>query len=152
VVAALENVEVTPTTHDDVRAIRLEHGKPRCGEEITSRYLGPETGLAQAIARSKGCYLGQEVVERIRSRRLLGRVLMPVSVAATGAIRMGEKVLAGQKRVGAVASAVFSPHWGQVVGFTYLQTEFLNGEQELVSESSRAVVSIRIELASEEEI
>jgi len=152
VFAALENVELALATHDDVRAIRLEHGKPRWGEEITPRYLGPETGLAQAIARSKGCYLGQEVVERIRSRRLLGRVLVPVSVATTEAVRMGEKVLAGQKRVGVVASAVFSPHLGQVVGFAYLQTEFLNGGHELVCESSRAVVSIRIELASEVEI
>lgn len=140
-IAALEKAGVTPATDDDARVVRLEHAKPRWGEEITSKYLGPETGLTEAIAKSKGCYLGQEVVERVRSRGLLGRVLAPIRVAAT-AIPAGEKVVAGERRVGEVVSAALSPRLGEVVGLAYIQTGFLGGEHGLVCESSHAVVNI----------
>ncbi len=150
VVAALATAEVVPATDDDARIVRLEHAQPRWGEEITSRYLGPEIGLDTAIARSKGCYLGQEVVERVHSRGLLGRLLVPVRVATTAVITAGEKVFAGQRRVGEVVSAAFSPRFGQVVGLAYVQTRFLDGQHELICESSRAVVDIRPEFAAEE--
>jgi aminomethyltransferase len=140
--------EVVPATDDDAKIVRLEHAQPRWGEEITSRYLGPEIGLDEAIARSKGCYLGQEVVERVRSRGLLGRLLVPVRIATTVVISAGEQVMAGQRRVGEVVSAGFSPRFGQVVGSAYIQTGFLDGQHELVCESSRAVVEIQPRFAN----
>lgn len=146
----LEMAGAMPATDDDARIVRLEHGKPRWGEEITSRYLGPEIGLAGSISESKGCYLGQEVVERIRSRRLLARILVPVRISTTAVIRAGEKIVAGQRRVGEVVSAAFSPRFGQVVGLAYVQTGFTDDQHELVCESSHAVVNIQTEYTSEE--
>jgi len=148
-ITQLEMAGVMPATDDDARIVRLEHGKPRWGEEITSRYLGPEIGLTGAISKSKGCYLGQEVVERIRSRRLLGRILVPVRVATTAVIKSGEKIFAGQHRVGEVVSAAFSPRFGQVVGLAYVQTGFPDDQHELVCKSSHAVVNIQAEYTSE---
>ena len=48
--------------HFDV--VRLEHGKPRYGEDISERYLAQEANQAEALHFHKGCYLGQEIVER----------------------------------------------------------------------------------------
>lgn len=146
--ALLEMAEVMPATDDDARIVRLEQALPRWGEEITSRYLGPEIGLAEAIARSKGCYLGQEVVERVHARGLLGRLLVPIRIAATASVTSGEKLFAGQRRVGEVVSGAFSPRFRQVVGLAYVQTGFLDGQHELVCESSRAVVEIQPRFAS----
>jgi aminomethyltransferase len=74
-IAALEAAGVSEATPDDARVVRIEHGRPRYGEEITERYLVQETAQLQAVHFSKGCYLGQEIVERVRSRAQIHRVL-----------------------------------------------------------------------------
>ena len=57
----------------DLLAVRLEHGRPRYGDDITERYIAHETGQMHALNFQKGCYLGQEIVERVRSRGLVNR-------------------------------------------------------------------------------
>jgi folate-binding protein YgfZ len=47
---------------------RVLHGIPHYGQDIRDRDLPQETGQTQALHFSKGCYIGQEIVERIRSR------------------------------------------------------------------------------------
>ncbi len=58
--------------------VRLEHGKPRYSEDISERFLAQEANQPHALHFSKGCYLGQEIVERVRSRGQIHRVLMPL--------------------------------------------------------------------------
>jgi len=62
-------------TEGDLHALRVEHFRPRYGEDITEKTLPQETGLPQALHFQKGCYLGQEIVERIRSQGQVHRVL-----------------------------------------------------------------------------
>jgi len=52
---------------DAARVVRLEHFKPRYGEDILATTLTQETQQMHAVNFSKGCYIGQEVVERVRS-------------------------------------------------------------------------------------
>ncbi len=47
---------------------RILHGIPQYGQDIRDRDLPQETGQTQALNFNKGCYIGQEIVERIRSR------------------------------------------------------------------------------------
>jgi aminomethyltransferase len=47
---------------------RILHGIPRYGQDIRERDLPQETEQSQALNFTKGCYVGQEIVERIRSR------------------------------------------------------------------------------------
>lgn len=95
---------IPPATPEEARCIRIENGKPRFGEEITSRFIGPEINLPGVIATGKGCYLGQEVVERVRSRNLLTRVLTPVTMPADANIAAGAKLFAGDRRAGELLS------------------------------------------------
>jgi folate-binding protein YgfZ len=53
---------------DALEQLRLLEGTPRYGVDIRERELPQETGLTRALHFAKGCYLGQEIVERIRSR------------------------------------------------------------------------------------
>ena len=55
--------------------LRVEAGVPRYGVDLTEDNLLLEIGLDQAVSFTKGCYLGQEVVERIRSRGHVNRKL-----------------------------------------------------------------------------
>ena len=71
---------IPAATADEARTVRIEHGRPRYGEEITERYLVQETAQMQAINFTKGCYLGQEIVERVRSRAQIHRVLSRLEI------------------------------------------------------------------------
>ncbi len=57
-----------PCGAEAVQALRVLRGVPRYGVDITDKSLAQETGQMRALNFNKGCYLGQEIVERIRSR------------------------------------------------------------------------------------
>ena len=56
-----------------VEALRVLEGRPRYGADIHDKSLAQETGQMRALNFNKGCYLGQEIVERIRSRATVHR-------------------------------------------------------------------------------
>lgn len=99
-------------TPEDVRIVRLEHGKPRYGDEITAATLPQETNLPQALHFQKGCYLGQEIVERIRSRGHVNKILAPFRSPTQ--VAKGDPVPEGE-----VVSAAFSPALQQTVGLVW---------------------------------
>ena len=94
---------------DDATVVRIENGRPRYGEEITERYLVQETGQLQAVHFSKGCYLGQEIVERVRSRAQIHRVLRRIEIDSSEVPPAGTKLKFGDADAAEIASAVFSP-------------------------------------------
>ncbi len=64
-----------PCGIDAVEALRVLSGVPRYGADIHDKSLAQETGQTRALNFYKGCYLGQEIVERIRSRATVHRAL-----------------------------------------------------------------------------
>jgi aminomethyltransferase len=110
----------------DVLAVRLENGRPRYGDDITERYIAHETGQMQALHFQKGCYLGQEIVERVRSRGLVNRQLTPLSISGTTIPASGDKIFDGEKAVGEVTSAAWSPSGNSVRALAYLRLEARN--------------------------
>jgi folate-binding protein YgfZ len=63
-----------------LEALRVLEGTPRYGVDILEKHLPQETGLSHALNFNKGCYLGQEIVERIRSRATVHRTLRQFSL------------------------------------------------------------------------
>jgi tRNA-modifying protein YgfZ len=120
-IAALNIPEATP---EQARAVRLEQGKPRYGEEITERYLVQETAQLNAVSFVKGCYLGQEIVERVRSRAQIHRVLRRLSIDGTEPPPAGTKLKSGDADFAEIASAVYSPALGKVAALAYVRTQF----------------------------
>ena len=66
--AELTSHDATACTAAALDLVRICEGTPLFGTDIRDRDLPQETGAARALHFSKGCYLGQEIVERIRSR------------------------------------------------------------------------------------
>lgn len=84
-------------------AERIEKGIPRWGAEITEGMLPPEAGLdATDISYNKGCYIGQEVISRIKSAGKLNRRLTKFVFDGEG--KTGEITNAGGKVCGEVTS------------------------------------------------
>ena len=111
-------------TAEDLRTVRIESGRPRYGEEVTERYLVQETDQLRAVHFSKGCYLGQEIVERVRSRAQIHRVLRRLEMDAPEPPAAGTKIKAGDADAAEIASAVYSPALQKVVALAYVRTAF----------------------------
>lgn len=137
----VNQMDLPQATADVARLVRLEHGRPRYGEEISERYLVQETAQLQAVSFNKGCYLGQEIVERVRSRAQIHRVLRPLQIASQESPAAGTKLTSGENAAGEIASAAFSPGLGKVVALAYIKVQFAEPGTELVVGASTAWVN-----------
>lgn len=108
---------------EDARLVRMENGIPRYGDDISERYLVQETQQTHAVHSNKGCYLGQEIVERVRSRGQVHRFLMPVRIHSQIPPAPGTKLLLDGQAAGEITSAALSPALGEVVAFAYIRSE-----------------------------
>ena len=122
-IARLSAAEVPNASAEEARTVRLENGAPRYGEEISERYLVQETHAMHAVHTNKGCYLGQEIVERVRSRGQVHRVLMPIRIKGTQAPVPGTRLTVEGKAVAEISSAVYSPALGEVAALAYVRTD-----------------------------
>jgi len=123
VVEQLESADVVAADREAARAVRLELGKPRYAEDVSDKYLPQETQLLHAVHFNKGCYLGQEIVERIRSQGRVHRLLMRLQMDAAQPPTPGTKITAGDQEVGEITSSAFSPAISKVVGLGYLRRD-----------------------------
>ena len=119
--AAHGAVRVSPEV---LEAGRIEAGLPRWGAELDETVLPNEAWLERtAISYSKGCYLGQETVARLKTyghvNRHLVALLLPVGSGASA----GDAVRAGDETVGRVTSAVDSALRGHRVALAFVKRE-----------------------------
>lgn len=85
---AILETGATPVGAEALEILRIVEGIPAYGIDIQSRDLAQETGQDRALNFTKGCYLGQEIVERIRSRGQVHRHLRSVELLSDGAFEL----------------------------------------------------------------
>ena len=116
----LESAGARRAFPEDARLVRIENGKPRYGEDIDDKSLPQETGQMQAISYVKGCYLGQEIVERIRARGHVNRTLELIELPGAEPVERGALLEIGGKHA-QVTSSVYSPHLGKAIALAYVR-------------------------------
>jgi folate-binding protein YgfZ len=94
--------------------LRIEGGVPWLGRDLDESVLPDEAGLEHAVSTTKGCYTGQEVVARMRSRGRISHRLVGLRGAATEPLPVGAEVLTDGRRIGEVTSATLSPTAGPI--------------------------------------
>ena len=105
---------------------RVEAGLPRYGQDMDDQNLAPEAGIeSRAISYTKGCYIGQEVISRLRSIGQLTRSLRGLELEdADGPLpQCGDRLVWGDREVGYLTSAVRSPGLGRAIGLGYVRRE-----------------------------
>ena len=140
----LASLDIPAASDEDIRIVRLENGAPRYGEDISERYLTHETQQLRAVHSNKGCYLGQEIVERVRSRGQVHRFLTSVRVQSDKAPLPGTKLLVDGKDSGEITSAAYSPGLGETVAFAYLRSEALQNKASFVIAGSEPPITATI--------
>ena len=114
---------VLPAGFGAVEVCRVEAGIPRYGSDITEKSLPQETGQMQALSFTKGCYIGQETVERIRSRGHVNRRLVGLLLDGAEPVLPGTPLLAGGETVGSITSSARSFHLQRIVALGYVRRE-----------------------------
>jgi aminomethyltransferase len=138
---ALVAAGASPVGFEALEWLRILNGVPRFGVDMTERYLPQETGQTRALHFSKGCYIGQEIVERIRSRALLHRALAGFKIEGP-APASGTPVMGSEKQVGEITSSASIPLEGgaQTFALGYIRNEAgTPGTQVRIAEASGTV-------------
>jgi tRNA-modifying protein YgfZ len=141
-VRRLDDAAISQASFDAARVVRLENGIPRYGEDITERYLVQETGAMHGVHLNKGCYIGQEIVERVRSRAQIHRHLKPIRIMGQASPEPGTKLMADGKEVGEITSAAYSPALGEVVALAYLRTLAVESRPPMYVSGSSATATV----------
>jgi folate-binding protein YgfZ len=106
--AALLEAGARPVGLTVSESLRVETGTPSWGHDVDSTVLLPELPLEGLVSYTKGCYLGQEVVVRIRDRGHVNRHLRGLVVEGEHVPAPGDVVLAGDSEIGRLTSAAWS--------------------------------------------
>lgn len=111
-----------PAGYLALNTVRLELGIPWFGYDLGEKQIPHEAGVEEShISYTKGCYIGQEIVERVRSRGLVNRVR--VSLQFNGEPAKDAVLLAEGKEVGYVTRVGFSPAVQAWIGMGYVRRE-----------------------------
>jgi folate-binding protein YgfZ len=127
--STLQDVGTTLCEEQTLEWLRVLEGTPQIGTDIRDRELPQETGQTRALHFAKGCYLGQEIVERIRSRGNVHRTFSGFRLAgelpATGAA-----LEADGKQIGELTTVAAIPLPGEAhtinLGLGYIRREALD--------------------------
>jgi len=104
--------------------LRVEAGIPRYGADMSEENILLETGLNRAVSFTKGCYLGQEIIERVRSRGHVNKKLLGLLLEGSNPAPRGAPVIAPGKQAGVVTSSVISPRLKQPIALAYVHRDF----------------------------
>ncbi|HEX7861941.1 MAG TPA: glycine cleavage T C-terminal barrel domain-containing protein [Verrucomicrobiae bacterium] len=104
---------------------RIENGIPRFGIDMDESNLAPEALRENAISYAKGCYIGQEVIARIRTYGQVAKALRLIRLPdePQHLPTKAEKLFHNAKEVGFITSSTLSPKHGAKVALAYVRKE-----------------------------
>ena len=100
--------------------LRIEAGVPWPGSEITPSVILNELGNEEMVSFTKGCYVGQEIVARIKYRAHPPRLLKRFRIEGSEPPAVPAPVFAGEKEAGTLTSSCWSPTLQSVIGMGFL--------------------------------
>jgi folate-binding protein YgfZ len=140
---ALIAAGAVPLGSEALEMLRIAAGVPLYGVDIRDRDLPQETEQMRALNFNKGCYVGQEIVERIRSRGNVHRRFSGFLFESVVNIGAGEKITAGEKEVGEITSVAALPFASgeQTLALGYIRREAGLPGREVTIGGARATVA-----------
>jgi folate-binding protein YgfZ len=116
----------TPVSPEVEEILRIEAGIARYGIDMDETNVVTETNLDDAVSYTKGCYLGQEIIVRIKHRGHVAKKLTGLRFETDQPIAAGATIRStDDKEIGRVTSATFSPTFERTVGLGYVRYEYL---------------------------
>lgn len=124
-------------TESQWASIRIHGGVPQFGIDLTEGNLPPEAGLDKlGISYNKGCYIGQEVLNRLRAmgsvtRRLVGVTVHGLKIHSVYQSARGLKLSLDGRNCGVISSLIFSSVQNEVIGLAMVKKPYWEKGQRL---------------------
>jgi folate-binding protein YgfZ len=116
----------SPFGDEVAEILRIEAGIPRFGIDMDETKVVTETNLDDSVSFTKGCYIGQEIIARIKYRGHVAKKLTGVLLEQNVALESGAKILSSEgKEIGAITSSAASPRLKQTIGLAYVKYDYL---------------------------
>ena len=122
---SLTHAGARPLDDETAEVLRVEAGIPRFLVDMNEETIPLEAGLDHAISHTKGCYVGQEIIVRIRDRAhgRVARHLVGLLVDGDAVPVAGQPVQLDDRQVGRLTSAVRSVALGRPIGLAILHRD-----------------------------
>jgi folate-binding protein YgfZ len=138
---AVKNAGGVPMGYKALNALRLEQGIPWFGYDFTDKQIPHEAGLQDShISYTKGCYTGQEIVERVRSRGQVNRIRVLLKFDVSEPLAPETPLLADGQEAGYITRAAFSPTFQTAIGMAYVRREKSEPGSQLECSGAKAIV------------
>jgi folate-binding protein YgfZ len=112
-----------PAGADTLEILRVEAGQPWYPQDVDASVILPETRLESLVSYTKGCYIGQETVARVKYRGHVNRALSGLVIEGERVPEAGARVVVQGADVGRVTSAVRSIALGRPIALGYVRRE-----------------------------
>ena len=131
---------ITRASDDTLECLRIAAGVPRLGRDLDESVLPAEARLDAAIATRKGCYTGQEVVTRMRSRGRVGHRLVGLRLASDALPARGAEIHGVAGRIGQLTSSALAPDVGCIgLGFVRAEAAEVGANVRIADQPARIV-------------
>ncbi len=134
-----------PVGHEALDRLRIEAGVPRYGIDMDETSVVTETGLDEAVSFTKGCYIGQEIIARIKYRGHVAKKLVGLFFyRATKIVKDAKIKSVDDKEIGRITSNTLSPYLGCTVALGYVKYDYLATDTEVRVTSSHGDLHARV--------
>ncbi len=120
---ALRGAGAVPVGAQALEVLRIEAGIPLYGQDVDETVILPETRLDALVSYTKGCYIGQETVARVKYRGHVNRGLSGMVIEGDRVPSYGDAITAEDKEIGRVTSGVRSIALGKPIALGYVRRE-----------------------------
>lgn len=138
--------EIAPVGLAALNSLRIEAGIPQIGAELGDSVFPGEAELESAISYEKGCYIGQEIVARMKYRGHPNRLLRGFEITGDTLPQSGDRLLDGDKEIGWITSALVSPTFDMPIAMGYVRTAFTDEDSEVEVETETGRLKARVQL------
>jgi len=122
----LTDAGAQPVGHDALETLRIEAGIARYGRDMDETNVVTETNLDDAVSFTKGCYIGQEIIARIKYRGHVAKKLSGLMFEQNEPIAAGAAIKSADgKDIGRIASVARSPRLKRTIALGYVRYEHL---------------------------
>ena len=145
------SLQIRTCDDDCVEVLRIERGIPRWGRELNNDIIPLEAGLeASAIDFAKGCYIGQEVISRMKMSGQTNKRLCGLLPTGESSVAPGMRLMSGGKDVGWITSVAQSERVGRTIALGFLKRGFqeTGAQFDVQMADGAALPNTRVEVAA----
>ncbi len=134
-------IEVGKTARE---VLRIEAGIPIFGKDMDQKNILPETGLEHScVSYNKGCYIGQEVIARIKTYGAPNFALMGLIIEGSDLPPYNGTLRLGDKKIGIIKSSVRSVSLDKIISLAYIQKDHRSPDIDLEATIDNSSVKVK---------